>query len=308
MKKPDDTYLLSYRKNVYSQSGEDGVLAKIFSMLPKEKNRWTVEFGGWDGKFSSNTCNFIENSHWNGIFIEPDAERFKELVKNHGSNPNVHCIKKFITLKGENRIDRILQKVQNLPKNFDLLSVDVDSCDYQIWKSMNLYQPKVVIIEFNPSIPLDFDYIQPDDFSIHNESNLGVLVKLGKNKGYELVSCVENNAIFVRKEYFHLFKINDNSPEILFAPFKSRYQTQLWQGYDGTLHLIGCNKLLVHNILIREERIQVLPKILRFFPGQTHPILQTFKKAYYKFPFIPKLMNLVLTGASEGSKTFVNVL
>jgi len=302
MKKKDDRYLLAYRRNVFSQNGEDGVLMKIFSMLAKSNSHWAVEFGAWDGLFSSNTANFIKNHGWSGVYIEPDNGRFKNLLKNHTDNPKVHCIQEFISIEGKNRLDKILKGVKELPHDFDLLSIDVDSCDYYIWNSLMDYRPKVVIIEFNPTIPLDYDYVQPPDFSVHDESNLGILVKLGKKKGYELVSCVENNAIFLRKEFFPRLGIVHNEPEILFEPFGKVYQTSIWQGYDGTLHLIGYNKLLVHNVTINEERIQVLPKFLRFFPGQTHPLLQIFKKFYYQFPIIPRIMNILLSGTTEAPK------
>ena len=43
-------------------------------------------------------------------------------------------------------LDEILQK-NKFDQDFDLLSIDVDSCDYQIWKSLENFKPKVVVIE-----------------------------------------------------------------------------------------------------------------------------------------------------------------
>ncbi len=41
-------WLLDYGKNVYSQTGEDGVIEKILDILP-DRDSWCVEFGAWDG-------------------------------------------------------------------------------------------------------------------------------------------------------------------------------------------------------------------------------------------------------------------
>ena len=41
--------LLAYKRDVYSQTGEDGIIAKIIEMLPC-KDKWCVEFGAADGE------------------------------------------------------------------------------------------------------------------------------------------------------------------------------------------------------------------------------------------------------------------
>lgn len=294
--KDPNLYLLRYRKNIHSQFGEDGILEYIFSHMPTDKKKWSVEFGAWDGIFASNTCHLIEKKGWHGIYIESDKVRFKDLIANYGNNNRVYCINKFVELAGRNSLDNILSKVDDLPDNFDLLSVDIDSCDYHVWDSINKYYPKVVVIEFNPSMPLDFDYVQEKKFNLNNGSSLVALNNLAKNKGYALVCCTDANAIFVQKKYFKLFKIKDNSVETMYRPFRNIYQTSLWQGYDGTIHLLGCNQLLWHNVIINENKLQVLPKFLRFFPGTTNPLIQAFKKLYYKFPFIVKTINFVISG------------
>jgi hypothetical protein len=82
---------------------------------------------------------------------------------------------------------------------------------------------------------------------------------LGKRKGYELVAATEVNAIFVVQEEYHKFGITDNSPEAL-NPVYEKEKTRLFQGYDGTLFLVGNDKLVWKNRTITHEDIQVLPK------------------------------------------------
>ena len=96
------------------------------------------------------------------------------------------------------------------------------------------------------------------------------LSKLAKKKGYELVAALEISAFFVKKEYFELFKIKDNSPFSIRK--KHDYETKLFQLYDGTLVLTGNKLLLWHGLEINQKRIQVLPKFLRKYPDQMNPL------------------------------------
>ena len=86
--------LLTFKKNVFSQSGEDGVIDQIFELIGPG-NKACCEFGAWDGIHFSNTRNLIL-SGWTGIMIEGDGPRFKDLVKTYGDNDNVHCINRFV--------------------------------------------------------------------------------------------------------------------------------------------------------------------------------------------------------------------
>ena len=78
--------LLEFASNTYSQTGEDGVLGKILETLP-ERDLWCVEFGAWDGRHLSNTCNLIENRGYSAVLIEADAKRFRDLLADRGKNP-----------------------------------------------------------------------------------------------------------------------------------------------------------------------------------------------------------------------------
>ena len=261
----ENDWLISYMRNVTSQTGEDGIIEKIFEII-KENDKWCVEFGAWDGKKFSNTWTLIKNKGWFGVLLEGDSERYKQLLMTYKDNPKVTCINKFVEFEGLYCIDNILSKIP-IPKYFDLLCIDVDGNDYHIWDSMALYQPKVVVIEFNPSIPNDIDFIQPKNMNINQGSSLLSIFNLGREKGYELVATTIVNAIFVDRQYFGLFGINDNSLSILHKGHE--YHTRLYQLFDGTLVLEGCNRLIWHGIEIGQESIQVLPRFLRFYPCTT---------------------------------------
>ncbi len=257
--KKEPSWLLDFRKNIYSQTGEDGVIEKILQILP-ENDRWCVEFGAWDGLLFSNTRNLIENAGYSAILIEGSKTKYAELQKNYHSRTNVITFNTFVGFTEDDRLDTILAKT-SIPFNFDFLSIDVDGNDYHIWKAMSKYHPKMICIEFNPTIPTDVRFVQRADISVNQGSGLLPLVELGKEKGYELVAVLPFNAFFVDSKYYPLFGIDDNKPETLRKDL-SRI-TYLFSGYDGTIFLDGCKQLPWHDIPIRESRIQQLPKVLR---------------------------------------------
>lgn len=267
-------WLSLHRRSITSQSGEDGVIEKIFEVIGK-KNNACVEFGGWDGKHLSNTWDLLNNKEWSGVVIEADKRNFKKLVDTYRSNGKVVCINRFVNFEGENTLDKILSGTA-IPEDFDLLSIDIDGNDYHVWEAFESYRPRLVVIEFNPTIPVDLEFVQPRNMKLNQGSSLLSLYMLAKHKGYELVATTECNAFFVRGELFSLFKINDNSP--LSMRKERKYETRLFQLYDGTIVLAGCKRLLWHNIDMDQRKMQVLPFFLR-----THPSRRSlFSKIYLR--------------------------
>ena len=104
---------------------------------------------------------------------------------------------------------------ENLPntikrefKEFDLLSIDIDFNDYFVWKAIKDYNPRVVIIEYNSSIPpteskvIKYEANRRWDHTNYFGASLLALTTLGKTKGYTLVACDNRgvNAFFIRDE------------------------------------------------------------------------------------------------------------
>jgi len=227
--------LLNYKKTITSQFGEDGIIEKIFEII-KPTNKWCVEFGAGDGKYLSNTWNLI-NKGWTGILIESNKEKFNRIPINN----KIFKYNKFVNFEGNNTIDNILKKINSAPKDIDLISIDIDGIDYHIWKSLKEVEPKVIIIEFNPTIDNNIIFIQNKDMKVNQGSSLKAIVELGRKKGYELIAVTDTNAIFVKGKYFELFDIKDNSINTLNTKGKY-YQTQVAQFYDGTIMLTGNKK------------------------------------------------------------------
>lgn len=256
------TWLLDHQAQTYSQSGEDGIIAKILDTLPCRDN-WCVEFGALDGASLSNVRNLIENACYSAVLIEASKSRFRQLESNYSRSENVTTFNRVVGFGLNDNLDCILAETV-IPVDFDFLSIDIDGNDYHVWKSSTRYAPKAVCIEFNHTVPNEVNFVQPADPKISQGSSLSALVELGKEKGYELV-CVEGvNAFFVKSQYFPLFEIGDNSVAVLREDLSA--VTYLFIGYDGTIFLHGRQVMPWHcKLPLKASSMQRLPKFLRKF-------------------------------------------
>ena len=69
-----------FKKDVYSQFGEDGIIEELINRLGKKKNFQCCEFGAWNGEFLSNTCNLIRKKNYKAILSEPDKKNLESLI------------------------------------------------------------------------------------------------------------------------------------------------------------------------------------------------------------------------------------
>jgi hypothetical protein len=245
--------LTAHRTNVYSQDGEDSVLARIFEILPP-RHRYCVEFGALDGEILSNCCNLIRHADWSGCFIEAHAARFRTLLDKHGKNPRVTCVQRYIALEGPNTLDNVLAEA-GAPADLDLISIDIDGLDWFVWRSLARHAPRVVVIEFNPSIPNDVIFVQAPDARVNQGCSLAALVELGREKGYALIACTGWNAFFVREEDFPRFGIQNNDIDTLYRPMMDG---RIFHGYDGRLFITGMPRLIWSKVQVDMEKIQLL--------------------------------------------------
>ena len=146
--------LNEFKKNVHSQSGEDGILERLLDNIDIQQSYEFVEFGAHDGKTNSNCFNLLENYNYFGLFIEPDKKRFNELNQNT-KGMNCKNINSLISIKGNSTLENILTQ-NNISKNFDVLSIDIDGYDYQVFESLMSFNPKIVIIELYLSLTQPF--------------------------------------------------------------------------------------------------------------------------------------------------------
>lgn len=179
--------LSSYAKKYYSQTGEDGVLERIFELIGTS-NKVAVEFGAGNGYSLSNTRHF-GNLGWKLILFD--------CVENKNKEINTELI------TAEN-INDIFEKY-NVPKQFDLLSIDIDGNDLWVWKALE-YEPRVVIVEINGTIKSNesktvvYDPNFAWDGTAYYGASLLALNKVAISKGYKFVCQLNSlNAFFVKE-------------------------------------------------------------------------------------------------------------
>lgn len=177
-----------FERKIYSQNGEDGIIEIIFKKIGTI-NKFFVEIGTEDGS----ECNtrLLRKKGFSGLWIDRDSYQ-NPLIKKH-----------FVT---KENVEKIFNKYE-VPKNFDLLSIDIDGNDYWIWKAIENYCPRVVIVEYNGHFPppisktisyqINFKYDKTNYFG----ATLAALNKIAIKKGYHLIACDNRgvNAFFIKK-------------------------------------------------------------------------------------------------------------
>ena len=179
----------NFELKVYSQNGEVGIIKIIFHKIGST-NKFFVELGSGNGK----ECNtrMLLKAGWSGLQL--DCQKTK--------NPAVK--KEFVTAEN---VEGIFKKYR-VPKNFDLLTIDIDGNDYWIWKALQNYHPRVEVIEYNASIPSNDSKVIPYnpnfkwDKTNYFGASLKALTRLAKQKGYLLIGCdsTGTNAFFILKK------------------------------------------------------------------------------------------------------------
>jgi hypothetical protein len=269
-----------YKKKIFSQFEEDGIIEEIFKRLKGVSNKQCCEFGAWDGKFLSNTCNLITNHNYEAILIEADKRKFDELNINF-PDKKIIKINKFVNFSGENSLDNIF-KNNFFSKDFDFLSIDIDGCDYWIFESLKEFTPKVICIEFNPSIPNKVEFVQERNMKIKQGSSAKSIIDLGLKKNYFPIASTYCNIFLIHNTFKKFITTLDKFDIDQLLPNSN--DNYIYCGYDGTVFTSKPLNLMWHQIPIKE--IKILPRILNAYPGDYNIFQKTLFK-FFKFFYNP---------------------
>ena len=206
--------LTAHELRVFSQNGEDGVLAEIFGRIGVAGGGF-VEFGASDGA-ENNAAFLAQVLGWPGVFLEADPGAFAALEHRYRGHPRVRTVRAAVepdTIEG-------LLRGAGVPAEPDLLVIDVDGNDYWIWRALEAFQPRVVVIEYNgdldPTVPKVMPYSRgwSWDHTSGYGASLAALEALGAEKGYRLVhtELTGVNAFFVRDELAGPLPAGDEVP------------------------------------------------------------------------------------------------
>ena len=200
----DTRKLNRYELQMFSQNGEDGILAEIFRRIGTT-DCYFVEFGVENGLETNTT--YLLHAGWRGVWYDGNRKAIaaaRRLFRPFIATGALEAHEAFITK--ENAAD-LLERA-NVPREFDLLSLDIDRNTYHVWDALAAYRPRVAVIEYNASVPVCHDWVIPYDanrtwsLNVLYGASLKAYERLGRERGYSLVGCnlAGVNAFFVRDD------------------------------------------------------------------------------------------------------------
>jgi len=177
----------------------DKIYTKYFGLFTN--NRMFVEIGAYDGESVSNTSGLADTG-WKGVYVEPVHEFYLKCLERHKNNDVIvsnisigldEGVQQIYSngilssldqdyaeigttkfnypdykeeLCFQLRMDTFLKKY-NVPYDFDLLVVDVEGKEHEVFYSfdLNKWKPKMLIIELVD----DHEYFQ-DKLNVINET------------------------------------------------------------------------------------------------------------------------------------------
>jgi hypothetical protein len=197
-------HLNRFEHQIFSQSGEDGILREIFRRLGISHGTF-VEFGIGDG-LENNTAALLLQG-WSGLWMDGSQESVDSVRLAYREIIASGRLKLHHGFVSSQTIETLLG-THSMAQDFDLLSIDIDGNDYWVWKAIRNYRPKVAVIEYNAIFPpgLSWTIAESDAHRWQMDSHMGAsleaLWRLGREKGYCLVGCnlAGVNAFFVRAD------------------------------------------------------------------------------------------------------------
>jgi hypothetical protein len=199
--------MINHEKKITSQNGEDGIIEHIFRTIGTT-NKLAVEIGvsaTARDESGNEISTRVENN--TALLSEKDWKLYWfDIIDPYFIPPNCIFVKEFLTK--DNIVDCF--EKNGIPRQFDLLSIDIDSNDYYLRDALKEYSPRVVISEYNGHfdgtvrhiMPYDENYSWPGQSDRTNGVSLKVLTEQADSFGYDLVYCESQgvNAFFVRKD------------------------------------------------------------------------------------------------------------
>ncbi|HWH43773.1 MAG TPA: hypothetical protein VNT32_03500 [Thermoleophilaceae bacterium] len=195
---PGGPGLTRHEARVFSQNGEDGVIAELLRRVGAT-TRSFAEIGCGTGAEAN--CVFLADVlGFSGLFVEADPGPYAVLEAKYAHTDHVRTAR---ALAGPANVNDLLGGEER-----DVVSIDIDGADYWVWEALEA-RPRIVVVEYNASLPAARRLVQPLEAALETwdgtdyvGSSLGALRSLGEAKGYVLAhtDLTGVNAFFVRDD------------------------------------------------------------------------------------------------------------
>jgi hypothetical protein len=202
------------------QWGESGMIAEALRRMEIEPH-FAVEFGAGDDIALLNTL-VLAHAGVRCLWAEASWTRFSALSRLIDHLPYV--AHHWVTVSN---IDIFCG--ESIP---DVLSIDVDGWDYDLFDGMTI-RPPLVVIEHNPTVPSHIDWVGQGS---REGASARALVRLANSKNYALVGATGANLIFVAVPYDLRFRDLETDLEVIFDRSQLNYVVS---DYDGNWSTTG---------------------------------------------------------------------
>ena len=232
-----DINLELFENTIYSESGEDGILVILFQLY-KAYNKIFVEIGVKNG-IQANTRALAEFANFKGVLFDKAHE-----------NSDINLYKYKIT---EDNIIELLIKY-NIPVEFDLLSIDINSFDfYVLRKILSKHVSRIIICKYN-AIHLPHEdkiilrnTVDTDINNIYFGASILAFTKLAQKYNYSLVYANKKGLklFFVRNELINssIYNIiNRNNIKKIYRTPKNTEQIPFT--YNNNYNYISSNEII----------------------------------------------------------------
>jgi hypothetical protein len=210
----DPRRLNRHEHQVYSQNGEDGVIAEVFRRIGA-RSRTFLEIGVGDG-LENNTTHLLLQG-WSGCWLEADPRAVARVQSTFAPQ----------LASGQLKLEPVMVTAENVSGTLaelgasrepDLLSIDVDRNTWHIWAALPHVKARLVVVEYNALYPaadswkVNYEPRKTWNGTARFGASLKAYEELGRKLGYALVGCefFGANAFFVRA---------DLAGELFCAPF-----------------------------------------------------------------------------------------
>ncbi|MFZ2449506.1 MAG: hypothetical protein WAW36_03190 [Methylovulum miyakonense] len=193
---------MHFEAQVFSQNGEDGITREIMSAIGAD-SKYFLEIGV--DPLVNNTL-YLLYEGWKGVWIDAGmlTKQFPSYLQEKIVDGTLNVINSFVTK------DNILKVLENngVPKNIDVISIDIDFNTFYIWQALGEIKAPLVIVEYNASLPKDISWRV--DYDLNGEwkggnyfgASLKAFCELAEQIDYTLIYCEMSgtNAFFVRND------------------------------------------------------------------------------------------------------------
>jgi|GEM_PF-5772014 len=183
-----------------------------------------VDIGAGDGIDMNNTFKLAHRG-LSGVSIEGSPIRFAQLSLTYERFTKVELVRTYVS---SHTISNLLKGFDQIPNNFDVLNLDIDSFDYHILKALlQDFKPKLCVIEWNRSYPPSVFFSVSNDPTIRWDSTSGLFQGASLRAFHELLGNVNYKIIEVQGSA--LFAIPENSG----TEWEGLSVDQAWSRYLG---------------------------------------------------------------------------